>query len=390
MRSHIAIALVLVLATPAWAGPLDDAAQLKDEAMATLKANAAKTVPPQDYAMAIYRLEKAQSILEAVGENGGSLPQEVNSALFWARRCSNVNIVKELEKIHASNPPLKLASQTKRLRGAGKGARPGELDTQDEALQAFQDAESFANAHKDDDYMIALRFFQMANEFPGNDYAVKAMTLAAEAQMRFAIKNGATKEELPDAPEMAPVREADELVAQGELEKAFDKYKASIKLKETIIAHRRLGHAYFHRAQQMKDQVNAKFVEFAPQYKAAYEGAFTTEGRGGSARRIFNPANAGWMGAQKQLQALQVQGKDAMVRYLYAQWEFEAILKLAQGNKDFDAAAYAAMALSARMDNRTKSLDWLKKFLKDYEPANETERFIYEYCKTEFERISKG
>lgn len=382
-----ALILLTALHGSVWAEALDDAQQLRDEAIATLKVNAAKTVPPNDYAMAIYRLEKAQSILQAAGEAKGGLPEEVNSALFWARRCSNVAIVKELEKIHASNPPLKLASETKRREGKAKGA--GELDTQEDARTAFDAAQEFAKTHKNDDYMIALRFFQMANEFPGTDYAVKAMTLATQAQMRFAINTGTMKEELPDTPEMKPVKDADALVAEGNIEKAFELYKQSMKLKDTLIAHRRLGHACFLRAQQMKDDVNAKLEALAPDYKAAYDGAFVTEGRGGSARKIFIPENPGWVAAQKRYRDLVLQSNEAMMRYTYGQWEFEKVLKMVPGGKDLDAAAYTAMSLSARADNKLKAVDYLRKFLKDYQPANETEKLIYEFCKTELERMGK-
>src|SRR5262245_12250997 len=116
MRSRDAIVLLVLLAaitqgSRAFCEVEDDVEELKKEATATLKANSVKTVPFADYAMAIYRLEKAQSLLEEAKDTSSGLAQEVNSALFWARRCSNVNIMKELDKIHAASPPLKLASQ---------------------------------------------------------------------------------------------------------------------------------------------------------------------------------------------------------------------------------------------------------------------------------------
>lgn len=387
MRTGFVCVVLYLLVGQAWADPLEDADQLRKEATETLKANAKQTVPPQDYAMAVYRLEKAQSILQEAGEAKGALPQEVNAALFWARRCSNVHIMKELDKIHASNPPLKLASESKRqARKLGQG----EIDIQEEAKAAFEEAQEFAKAHKRDDYMVALRYFQMANEHPGTDYAMKAMSLAAEAQMRFAINTGVMKEELPDTPEMKPVKEGDALAAKGELEKAFELYKASIKMKDTLIAHRRLGHAYFLRAQQMKDGVNTKFEEFAPKYKEAYEAAWYMVGHGPTAQKGFNANHPAWLAARQRHAALLKEASDAMLRYMYGQWEFEKVLKMASGNKDFDAAAYTALSLTARLDNRIKALDTMRKFLKDYEPSSETERFVYEFCKTEMERAGKG
>ena len=37
---------------------------------------------------------------------------------------------------------------------------------------------------------------------------------------------------------------------------------------------------------------------------------------------------------------------------------------------------------------RSRARDYLTKFLKDYSPANDLERSIYEFCKTELNRIS--
>src|SRR3569623_390193 len=107
----VLVCLGILVAPVALADGQDDAEQLKEEAKEVIRANSNKSVPPKDYAMAIYRLEKAQSILEAAHDSNSALAQEVNTQLFWARRCSNVNIIKELDKIHAENPPLKLASQ---------------------------------------------------------------------------------------------------------------------------------------------------------------------------------------------------------------------------------------------------------------------------------------
>jgi hypothetical protein len=374
----------------------DDVRDLRDQATATLKANSVKTVPFADYAMAIYKLEKAQSLLEDAKDNASNLAQEINSALFWARRCSNVNILKELDKIHASSPPLKLASQDKPKNAATpkKEIAPDEIeeiDAQKDAKAAFAAAQEFAKAHADDDYMIAMRYFEMVNKFPGTDYSLKAVTLAREAQIRFAAKNGAvapkdTKEQQAvDGPELKPLQEGDKLVEAGKFQQATESYKASLRLKDTVLAHRKLGHAFYQYAQQRKDQINKEFEDFLPQYKAAYDASWEKVGQHG---KQFNPLSPVWQAAKRKHSDIMREADQVGSIYVSGQWEFEAILKKAPDHKDFDAAAYLGISLSARSENKINAQTYLKKFLKDYEPVDDIERFIYEYCKTELDRIS--
>ncbi|HYF50052.1 MAG TPA: tetratricopeptide repeat protein [Planctomycetota bacterium] len=383
----LVLAAVLVSgARVAYADGVEDAEQLKDEAKETIRTHSTKPVPPKEYAMAIYKLEKAQSLLETEGQNTGALAEEINTQLFWARRCSTIHIIKELDKIHAENPPLKLASKEKK-----KKTEDGEMVEADplaEAKAAFEAAEAFAKAHSADDYLVSLRWFQMANEYPGNDYAMKAMSLARDAQMRYAVKNGSFKEELPDTPEMKPIRDGDALVEQGKYEQATEVYKQSIKIKDNMTAHRRLGQTFFRRAQQMKDELMPKFDSITSELKAATDGAYVTVGSGKSTPKVFNPNYPPLVAAKKKHQDLLTQANQAMVRYLYAQWEFEKVLKMAEGNRDFDAAAYIAVSLSARPEEKGRAVPALQKFLKEYEPFNDLERFIYEYCKTELERLT--
>ena len=390
------ICLTTMLTDRTWCDDQEDAAQLRDEATATLKKNSVSTVPPADYAMAIYRLEKAQAILEAAHDTDCPLAQEVNSSLFWARRCSNVHIISEVEKIHAANPALKLASTDPKPKKAAQATAEGdslpEIDAQAEAKAAFESAQKFATEHAGDDWMIAMRWFQMVNEFPGTDYSLKAVQLARDAQMRFAARQGAApKETLADGAETKPLLEGDKLCEQGNFEKAIAAYKESIKLKDTIAAHRKLGHAFYQRAQQRKDEVNKELDAFLPQYKEAWTSSWYFEGSSGGSRsnpKKFNPLTPQWQAAKQRRGEIQNDAEHVWSIYVYGQWEFEKVLKVAPNNKDFDAAAYEGITLSARIEDKNKAQTYLKKFLKDYEPANDIERFIYEYCKTELERIS--
>jgi hypothetical protein len=360
-----------------------------------MKQNATKTVAPSEYAMAVYRLEKAQAILEQAHDTECPLAQEVNSALFWARKCSNVIIMKELDKIHASNPQLKLASQekpketAKKAAAVAEGDAPPEIDTQAEAKSAFDKVQEFAKNHDGDDYVIAMRYFQFVNEYPGTDYSLKAVSLAHEAQVRFAAKNGAApKEELGPGPEAKPLAEGDKFVEEKKFDLAIARYKESLKIKDTLVAHRKLGHAYYQQAQQSKDEINKEFEAFLPQYKAAYDASWYREGSSRNNPRKFNPLTPIWLAAKKRHTEILNDVAHVWTIYVYGQWEFEKVLKIAPDHKDFDAAAYEGITLSARAEDKGKAVAHLTKFLKEYEPANEIEKFVYEYCKTELDRIT--
>ena len=389
-------AIVAVAATRTWCDDKveDDAQQLRDEATEILKHNSAKTVAPSEYAMAIYRLEKAQSILETAHDNDCPLAQEVNSALFWARKCSNVIIMKELDKIHAANPALKLASQEKPKAPAEKkmvaeGDAPPDVDTHEEVRAAFAQVEEFAKNHDGDDYVIAMRYFQFVNEFPGTDYSLKAVMLANEAQMRFAVKNGVgPKEELnADSPEGKLIADGDKLAKEKKFEAAIAKYKDSLHAKDTIVGHRKLGHAFYQRAQQRKEEINKDYEDFLPKYQEAYKASFYREGTSRNNPPKFNPLTPIWQAAKKRHGEILAEADHVWTIYIYGQWEFEKILKIAPDHKDFDAAAYEGITLSARAEDKGKAVAYLTKFLKEYEPTNDMEKFVYEYCKTELDRI---
>ena len=396
IRFSCVAAITLFACTRTWCDDKDqdDAQQLRDEATAVMKQNSTKTVAPGEYAMAVYRLEKAQSILEQAHDTDCPLAQEVNSALFWARKCSNVIIMKELDKIHASNPQLKLASQEKPKETASKapaaeGESLPEIDTQAEAKQAFNTAQEFAKAHEGDDYVVAMRYFQFVNEYPGTDYSLKAVSLAHDAQVRFAAKNGAApKEDLGPGPEAKALAEGDKFVEEKKFDLAIARYKDSLKIKDTLVGHRKLGHAFYQSAQQRKDEINKEFEAFLPDYKAAYEASWYREGSSRNNPRRFNPLTPIWLAAKKRHAEILTEVAHVWTIYIYGQWEFEKVLKMAPDHKDFDAAAYEGITLSARAEDKSKAVAYLSKFLKEYEPANEIEKFVYEYCKTELDRVT--
>lgn len=252
------------------------------------------------------------------------------------------------------------------------------------AAVAYAEAEKYAASHAGDDYAVSLGWFQMANLHPGTDYALKALEQAREAQQRFTKKPAV--EELPETLEMAGVKQGDVLVAAKNYEAAIGPYKESLKTKETLIAHKRLGKAYYFRAQQLAEALKPRFEAHFAQYGAVWQGAWRTTRVG----RYFETRDPGLAAWNRQYEELRKESDVAQKHYQYAEQEFKAGLKLAPDGKDFDAAGYIGLCLCVRPFFRMTGQQVLREFLKNYTPANDDQRVLYEFCKTEIERISKG
>jgi hypothetical protein len=188
---------------------------------------------------------------------------------------------------------------------------------------------------------------------------------------------------LPDTPEMKPVRDGDELSLAGELEKAIGKYKESLKLKNTTIAQRRLGHTCFLRAQQIKDEALPKWLELQPKYVEAYKNAWQQVGNVKQFRDDYAP----FVAAKREYVKLEQQVNRAFNYYQEGRWAFEGVLKDTPDGKDLDAAAHVALCFVAIPKERRQAAAKLSGFVKAYEPKNDAERMLYAYCKIEMENL---
>jgi hypothetical protein len=392
------VTLVLLSTVAAWADAQSDAEKLKNEALDILKANSNRQASDAQYASCIFKLEQAQAILDKAKDDNSPLAQEVSSSLFWARRFSNVPILKELDKLRAGAPmppPPPVAKKTEPAKPAVK--KPDEEDEAEppavlaEAKKAYSAAESFAQSHANDDYAVALRWFQVANEHPGTDYAMKALELARQAQVRFSAKS-VPEEALPDTPEMKFVKDADAMAKSGKMEEAIALYQTSIKTKDNPVAHRKLGHFYYQRAQALKDELLPKFEENEAAWRKARKEAFVMVKTMSGMRRKFNPSYPPLVEANKKQLDLVKQANVSIANYDKAFEEFRAVLKLAANGKDLDAAGHQALCLTVKGDAnaRQRGRQLINQVLADYTPANDVERNIYEFCKTELARINKG
>jgi tetratricopeptide (TPR) repeat protein len=395
MQARSALALSLLLFSGVtFADPTDDATKLKAEAVDILKANSNREASPAQYASCILKLEQAQQILEKAKQDDTQLAQEVSSTLFWARRFSDVNVLKELDKLRggaAMPPPVKKSEPPKVVAKAPNPEEPDEEpDTVTAAKKAFESAQKFEREKAGDDYAIALRWFQMANEHSGTDYALKALESARAAQSRFAAKS-ATKvsDDLPDTPENKLLREADGLAAAGKYEAAFAIYQSSLKIKDSSEGHRRLGRAYFKRAQQIKDEFTPEYESLEAQRRAAWKEAWTVRRFGSGSRRVFNPRHPPLVEAMNAQKELVKKAYVSIEHYRKAEGEFKAVLKAAPNGKDLDAAGHACICLSVQGDPmvRSRAKTQLTAFLAEYKPVTDLERSLYEFCKTELQRI---
>jgi len=382
----------LALSACAWADPAEDAKSLKDEALQILKANATKEATPEEYANCIFKLERAQTLLETAGDDSSALAQEVGSSLFWARRFSNVKVLAALDVLKgqqpaAATPPKKAAPKVVAPPAkAAEGETPEMLRSR-LAEAAFAAAQTFVGEHGKDDYAVALAWFKMASEHPGTDPALKALELARAAQLRFAGKKEVVEEVLPDTPEMALVKQGDEMAKQKKYEASFTLFEQSIKLKESLIAYRHMANAHFQRAQQIRDELKPKWTKNRADYQTAYQNSWVKNNAG---QRFYNPDSAAMGAWKRETAGLQKESDVANKNFEDAERAFAKVIKLAPESKDFEAAGYMGLCIGVRPFFRMKGVTTLESFIKDYAPANDVQRSLYEFCKSEIDRLKKG
>lgn len=407
----------ILLACPVvvFAEAVQDAAALKSEAMGILQGASSSSTDPKAYASAMVKLEQAQKLLEQAKADDTPLAQEVTTALFWARKFANVQSLNEADRLRRSggtsvasvNPPPVAPPVTpavppaKPATDAGASELPGLEGGVDAAQLAaakrkYEEAERFAKAQANNDFIVALRWFQVADELSGTDFAVKALSNARIAQERYAAKvaaEKATAEGKPalEGPEYDLIKEGDTLLVQDKFDEAVRKYEASAQLKDNMLAHRKLGHALFDRAQVLKDSLLPQFDAAQNEYRQALAAA-SREVRTSRGQRYtkVNWNDPRLVAAKRNGVQLTAKAKDALRQYDRAFLEFGKVLGMAEGGKDLDAAGHQALCYSVRGDKyfRLKARAMLATVLQEYQPQNDMERTLYEFCKTELKRIS--
>ena len=260
--------------------------------------------------------------------------------------------------------------------------------------KVYQEAESFAQKHSDDEYGVALNWFKVADQLAGTEYSVKALARAREAQERFAKKSGALKaEKLPDTPAMALVNDGDNYLAQSKFDEAILCYQDSLKKEITAVASRKLAHAYFNYAQKLKDKLIPQFEAADVEYRAALAAATQTRRTmGGGAYKRTNWNDPTLQAVIKKVKDLQAQAKESLDAYSKAASYFTSVLNLMPNKHDLDAAGHYALCYSVKRGDpgaRSDAKRFLLQFLNDYKPANDLERTLYEFCRSELLQLNK-
>lgn len=376
-----------------------NAATLKTEAMAILQQASSSSTDPKAYAAAMVKLEQAQKLLEQAKLEDTPLGQEVMAALFWARKFSNIQSISEADRLRGTgdsvaktNPPAPATKPAMAVDGTEEN--PAVAAQLALAKRKYEEAERFAKDQAANDFIVALKWFQVADEVNGTDYAVKALSHARSAQERYAAKVAAekavteTKKALA-GPEYDLIHEGDLFLAENRTEDATGKYEASYKLKDNAVAHSKLGHMFFDRAQSMKDSLLPQFEAQKREYRDAVQAATRVVNtlHGGSHKGV-NWNNPRILAAKKAGEQLASKAREAVDCYDRAALEFSKSLDLEKVN--LDAAAHQALCYSVRADVtcRAKARNMLTSIMKDYQPTNNVERTLYEFCKTELKRIT--
>lgn len=393
MAKHVlwAILTVLLAASSVRAESAGDPRQMKDEAVKILQQGSGMTVPPELYAEAVVKLEKALDILEGQASPDEKLLQECTTALFWARKFTTMDIINAIQRKQGAAPTPVKHDPPKPVQKKPENQEEAPSPLQD-AKRLFSEGEMYARSNSSDDYAVALRWFQVADQTAGTDYSLKALAHAREAQERFASRQqpAENKTPAPALPEQAQAakRQAD----GGDYDAAIKTCLEALKAKKDIETQRQLAHAYFGRAQQIKERLLPQFEAAEQEYREAYRGAWQEYRTTRGTFKRLNKNHPPLLEVQRKAAGLQVQAKEAFKFYDDAGYAFKAVLDMAPGGKDFDAAAHACLCLSVKgeINTRFAAQNKLYAFINAYTPANDVERTLYAYCKSEWERLKAG
>ncbi|HLX60889.1 MAG TPA: hypothetical protein VKX17_06365 [Planctomycetota bacterium] len=137
-------------------------------------------------------LGKAYEAYEAAGDQAKAV--EVNSFIYYCRKKMTLQQMDAFLKEHETSSP----ALVKRLKELEKEALPAS------DAQAFYDrAEAYAAAYPSEHYLIAVRFFEVADRFRGSDLSLKAQERSLQAQ-QLALADIQQKAESPPAPHAVP------------------------------------------------------------------------------------------------------------------------------------------------------------------------------------------
>ncbi|MCW8131258.1 MAG: hypothetical protein KIS92_12990 [Planctomycetota bacterium] len=360
-RSLLLLAwMFATLGVTAGAATIDEAKALKKEADETLRKASGMSADPKTYADAVRKLEKASDILDEIAKSDPKsaepMLEEITAALFWARKFANIEASNELNK---DKDPVRVSRPA-------QPAAPPPANASDAAEQEFKKAEAFETAHTDDDYAVALRWFQVADKCTGTDWSVRALQRAQAAQARHrAAQDARKKDETPDGKLIA---EGDALLQQQKPREALAKFLAAKQAADTVLAERRIGNTHLTLGYQGRDEYAKQYLPLQKRYQDAV--------------RRGNMAEANNLRQQAAAMVARLKPLEASILKSYqdAEAAFKRGLDLAK-SKDLDCEAHLAILQFDRKNRGSARLMFLD-VLQKYPPANDEDRTLLEYCRS--------
>ena len=386
------------------ADALSEAKQLRDEALQVLRARQeGGDVSDQDYALTVLKLERALALCEKANATDTTLAQEISAARFWAGRFATTQVSSEVDRQRKkgavqipSVPSTKVAEKPKPKLKPKADPVPASLGLSDADLAAararFEKGQIFAAEHRTQPFLVALRWFQIADHTAGTDYSVKALRLA-QAAHRESLKDAGTAGIAPADTSTEDGRlmdEGDKLAVAGDWKAAMEKYSAALRYKDSFAGRKRLGHAYFSHAQQERERLLPELEEAENNLRMAITGA-SREWRSSYSRVKVNWRDPDVVAAGKRYREVKKEASRAYTWYDQAFAQFAKAINLAPGRKDFDAAAHQALCYSVRNSGmyKGKARMLLGVALQMHDPSRSNELPLYGYCKSELDRMNK-
>lgn len=370
-RAAVAAVILAACAGAAFASGLDEARALFAEGKELLKKGRGPTADVVKWnKKAIAKFEEAVAKLEGArdGSREAELQQDINALLFWTKRTTPMDMSAILGG--SSGPPATSSPPPAPRPSPGPAAKTDA----GAAMKALALAEVYARRHPNDPMACTARFFQVADrykDFP--DVAFKAISRAQEFQ-RLAKE----RRELAQAearfgtltPGEKLTVEGDRACAARRLDEAAEKYRRAISIKATPERYRKLGHACFVRAQELRSEYSRKYVPPLQDYWRARK------------RKDM----AGVQAAIGRMNALKPLGRRAVATYVESSEAFESALKSSPDRMDIDSELHVALTLRIRKEkhNRMRAQSIFEKILHKYHDKLRTdeERTLYAYAET--------
>jgi tetratricopeptide (TPR) repeat protein len=369
----VALAAAALVSSAASASAVEDVKRIYAEGMNILKAARAPdgdVVKGSKAAIALF--EKAAGLLGEPADESpeAELLQDINSMLFWTRRTTPMDM-SEIFGGSSGSSGSRASSEKESsdetpatdLRALARKA-PGDLAR----------AEAYARAHPKDYMSCSARFFEVADRYKDlHDIAFRAISRAQEFQR---LADGEEAHRKAEA-EFATLPREEQLTFRGDQAytakdyvEAAGKYAAAIKIKATPGRYRKLGHAHFNRAQDIRVEYTMAYLKARKTYAAALN---RNDGR--AAARATTEARAAG--------GIATRARDA---YLEAEVAFQHARRKSPDHLDLDSDIHIALAhlIRRKPSYMRKAADMFQKILLTYHGKlkDDQDRTLYALAET--------